>query len=54
MQTIALYDQIQMLRAELSRTYCAAEQRQIAEELAATEAAHAEETAAFELWIGSA
>ncbi len=50
----ALYDLIQMLRAELSVNDCPTERAQIAAELTAAEAAHAQENAAFEAWFESA
>lgn len=45
---IALYDQIQELRAELAANTCAAERALIESELAVAERAHAAERAAFE------
>ena len=44
---IALYDHIQQLRLELGANPCPAERAQIAVELAAVEAEHAIEQAAF-------
>ncbi len=44
---MALYDQIQELRAELAANTCAIERALIESELAALERAHADERAAF-------
>lgn len=51
---LALYDQIQELRSELGANPCPREREAIAAELAAAEAAHAQEKAAFEHWFESA
>jgi hypothetical protein len=48
---LALYDQIQQLRAELGCNPCPAERANIMRDLEAAEAAHAQERGAFEVWF---
>ncbi len=51
---MALYDQIQELRAELATNADEAERRQIEAELAAATAEHEKEKAEFEAWFQDA